>query len=319
MYIPTLPIVNDYIACPTINCFDVYDIYDEYADFEPNDLYNTTQLLKTYVNLWDLQVIYSEEFYDGALLPYNQNDSVYHFSLMFTDTRDFYESMFGPGLPDDFPDNMLMLHSFVPIDGTSNDSDFMLLRIDTDNNDVYDSYDYAIWSNDSDLILYQGWTPFTDTFFADMWSGGVYTGDFGEVFRDKQYYEWQVFINWDMIYNGSSGERIGEDICRMSIGWYDYDTDEMSLLQDYCPTDDASPYPATDDPDFSTTNDSSNWLYFQVDTSISGEPMADPEDPPAATSLIDNVMGVVWAMIYAVFVLALIGFVMLTLSKIMHK
>jgi hypothetical protein len=319
MYIPTLPIVNDYIACPTINCFDVYDIYTEYSDLDPDDIYNTTQLFKTYVNLWDLQVIYSEEFYDGALLPYNQNDSVYHFSLMFTDTRDFYESMFGPGLPDDFPDNMLMLHSFVPIDGTSNDSDFMLLRIDTDNNDVYDSYDYAIWSNDSDLILYQGWTPFTDTFFADMWSGGVYTGEFGEVFRDKQYYEWQVFINWDKIYNGSSGERIGDDLCRMSIGWYDYDTDEMSLLQDYCPTDDASPYPATDDPDFSTTNDSSNWLYFQVDTSISGEPMADPEDPPAATSLIDNVMGVVWAMIYAVFVLALIGFIMLALSKIMHK
>jgi hypothetical protein len=97
-----------------------------------------------------------------------------------------------------------------------------------------------------------------------------------------------VFINWDKIYNGSSGERVGEDLCRMSIGWYDHDTaltSEMVLMQDYDPTDDASPYPATDGMDFADTpvfldfNDSQNWLYFQVDTSISGEPMADPEDP----------------------------------------
>jgi hypothetical protein len=328
LYAPILPTVNEYIACPTINCFDVYDIYDEYADFEPDDFYNTSQLFKEYVNLWDLQVIYSEEFYDGALLPYNQNDSVYLFSLMFTDTRDFYESMFGPGLPDDFPDNMLMIHGYVPIDGTSNDSDFMLLRIDTDNNDVYDSYDYAVWSNDTDLILYHGWTPFTDAFFADMWSGGVYTGDFGEVFRDKLYYEWQVFINWDKIYNGSSGERVGDDLCRMSIGWYDQDTaltSEMVFMQDYDRTDDVNPYPATDgmdfddDPVFLDFNDSSNWLYFQVDTSISGEPMADPEDPLTEaeefTANLDGLTAILYAFVQVIFILGLIGLIMASITK----
>jgi hypothetical protein len=289
MYVPILPTVNEYIACPTINCFDVYGMYNDYADLDPDDIYNQSQLFKEYVNLWDLQVIYSEEFFDGALLPYNQNDSVYHFSLMFTDTRAFYEQMFGPGLPDDFPDNMLMTKTFLPIDGSSNDSDFMVLRIDTDNNDVYDSYDYAIWSNDTDLILYHGWTPFVNPFFADMWGGPVgYDGEFGNIFRDKAYYEWDVYINWDMIYNGSSGERIGDDLCRMSIGWYDQDTaltSEMVFMQDYDPTDDANPYPATDgmdfadDPVFFDFNDSQNWLYFQVDASISGEPLADPEDP----------------------------------------
>jgi hypothetical protein len=287
LYAPSLPIVNEYIACPTVNCFDVYDIYTEYSNLDPDDIYNTTQLFKTYVNTWDLQVIYSEAIYSGSLLPYNQNDSAYLFSQIFTDTRDFYETMFGPGLPDDFPDNMLMMHGFVTIDGSQNDTDFMVLRIDTDNNDVYDSYDYAIWSNDSDVILYQGWTPFTDAFFADMWSSSVYTGEFGEVFRDKSYEEWQVFINWDKIYNGSSGERVGDDLCRMSIGWYDYDQDDSVYMQDYDPTDDATPYAATDgvdlsdDPVFFDFNDSQNWLYFMVDTSISGEPMADPEDPPS--------------------------------------
>jgi len=312
LYAPILPIVNEYIACPTINCNDVYVMYDEYADLDPDDFYNTTQLFKEFINLWDLQVIYSEEFFDGALLPYNQNDSVYLFSLMFTDTRDFYEDMFGPGLPPDFPDNMLMMRAFVPIDGSQNDTDFMVLRIDTDNNDLYDSYDYAIWSNDTEEIYYQGWTPFTNTFFANMWSGPTGSSDeFGNVFRDKLYYEWDVFLNWDMIYNGSSGQRVGEDICRMSIGWYDYDTDDSVYMQDYDPTDDDSPYPATDgmswsdDPVFLGYNDSSNWLYFQVDTSISGEPMADPEDPPSdsiyddmdptTSNLLQNILPIILA------------------------
>jgi hypothetical protein len=307
MYVPKLPIVNDYIACPTVDCSDVYTMYDEYADLDPYDIYNTTQLLKEYVNLWDLQVIYSEEFYDAAMLPYNQNDSVYHFSLMFTDTRAFYTQMFGPGIPDDFPDNMLMMKTFLPIDGSSNETDFMLLRIDTDNNDVYDSYDYAIWSNDTDLILYQGWTPFTNSYFADMWSGPVGANDFGGIFRDKLYYEWDIYINWDMIYNGSSGERVGDDLCRMSIGWYDQDTaltSEMVFMQDYDPADDDDPYPATDgmdfddDPVFLDFNDSQNWLYFQVDESISGEPLADPDDPvsiydnmdPTTSNLLQNVL-----------------------------
>jgi hypothetical protein len=324
LYAPSLPIVNEYIACPTIDCFDVYDIYNEYSDLDPDDIYNASQLFKEYVNLWDLQVIYSEDFYDGALLPFNQNDSLYLFSLMFTDTRDFYESMFGPGLPDDFPDNMEMTHFLAPIDGTSNNSDCLLLRIDTDNNGLYDSYDYAIWSNDSDLILYQGWTPFTDAFFADMWSGGVYTGDFGEVFRDKQYYEWQVFINWDKIYNGSSGNRVGDDLVRISISLYDNDTDVTVLLQDYDRTDDANPYPATDgrnvsrDPTWEEYNDSSNWIYFQVDTSISGEPLADPEDPPAPVTWEDSLSAIteaLYAFIVIIFILGLIGLVMKSFER----
>ena len=287
LYVPSLPIVNEHIACPTINCNDVYVMYDEFADLDPDDFYNVSQLFKEFINLWDLQVIYSEAIYQTSLLPYNQNDSVYLFSLMFTETRAFYEQMFGPGLPDDFPDNLLFMRAFLAIDGSQNDTDFMVLRIDTDNNDAYDSYDYSIWSNDSELILYQGWTPFVSPYFADMWSGSTGgSSEFGNVFRDKQYYEWDLTINWDMIYNGSSGERVGDDLCRMSIGWYDYNQNDTVYMQDYDPTDDTTPYVATDgvylddDPVFLGFNDSQNWLYFQVDESISGEPLADPEDPP---------------------------------------
>jgi hypothetical protein len=134
-----------------------------------------------------------------------------------------------------------------------------------------------------------------------------------------------VFINWDKIYNGSSGERVGDDLCRMSIGWYDYDTDDSVYMQDYDPTDDANPYPATDgmswsdDPVFLGYNDSQNWLYFQVDTSISGEPMADPEDPPADSGItpIDasSIAEILYSFITLIFILALIGLVVKSFSK----
>jgi hypothetical protein len=289
---------------------------------DTDDIYNQTQLFKTYINLWDLDVIYTEDFYGATG---NQNDSTYVFSLMMTNARAFFEDMFGPGIPDDFPDNIFSMEVYNTPDASQNESDYMLLRIDTDNNDVYDSYDYAIWSNDTDLITYQGWTPFTTDFFADMYGGPVWADEFGEVFRDDTYFMWYVTINWDMIYNGSSGERVGDDLCRMSIGWYDNDTDVMLLLQDYDPTDDANPYPATDgrnasrDPTWQTFNDSSNWLYFQVDTSISGEPMADPEDPLTEaeefTANLDGLTAILYAFVQVIFILGLIGLIMASITK----
>jgi hypothetical protein len=114
----------------------------------------------------------------------------------------------------------------------------------------------------------------------------------------------------------------------MSIGWYDQDTaltSEMVFMQDYDPTDDANPYPATDgmdfadDPVFLDFNDSQNWLYFQVDTSISGEPMADPEDPPVDTGYtpIDAsyITEIMYAFIQVVFILGLIGLVLKSFEK----
>jgi len=315
------PLVNNEIACPTMTADEFYTTWDEYMDTE--DIWNETQLFKDFINHFDLDAIYTDDLWGDAD---NQNDTTYVFSLMMTDSRDFFEEFFGDDIPDDFPDNVLGMYVYNTPDGSQNESDYMLLRIDTDNNGVYDSYDYAIWSNDTDQILYQGWTPF-EGWFADMFSGAVWSGEFGEVFRDDTYFMWEVFINWDMIYNGSSGNRVGTDICRMSIGWYDNDTDVMLLLQDFDPEEDTSPYPATDgrnasrDPVWEEYNDSSNWLYFYVDESISGEPMADPEDPEATTDAedftanLDALTQILYAFITLVFILGLVGLVMNSIGK----
>lgn len=316
-YAPALPSYQAQIACPTIDAYDAFDFYDDYVDLDFDDVWNRTQVMKTYVNLWDLTTTYTEDLWGDAS---NQNDTTYHFSLMMTNTRAFFTDMFGQGVPDDFPDNILSMKTFLTQDGSQNESDYMLLRIDTDNNDNYDSYDYALWSNDSELMLYQGWTPFVDPWFGDIWSGAVFADDFGEQFRDSPYYLWDVFINWDKVYNGATGERVGTDVCRMSISWYDNDTDVLQILQDFDEREDTNPFPATEernvtlDPTFLGFNDSQNWLYFYIDESISGEPMADPEDPvsiyddltPVTSNLLLNVLPVLIAVAVLVIIVGLV-------------
>lgn len=273
--------LNSVINCPTMSAYDFANTYAEYYDSD--DIYNSTQMLKDFLNLFDLTSFYSEAFWGNAS---NQNDTTYHFTNMMTDTRTFMEDFFGPDVvPDDFPDNILYMRTYETIDGSSNESDYMLLRIDSDNNQVYDSYDYAFWSNDTDTIGYQGWTEMTDEELINycmMWSGP--SDGISEIFRDELYYCWAVLLNWDAFYNGSSGNRIMDDQCRMSISWYDNDTDALAILQDFYPSDDDQPYIATEqrnvslDPVWEGQNVSQFWVLFQVDEDISGEPLADPED-----------------------------------------
>jgi hypothetical protein len=136
-------------------------------------------------------------------------------------------------------------------------------------------------------------------------SSGASTSTYaGEVFRDALYWHRVVLINWDNMYNGSSGNRIGDDTCRMSMMFYDNNTDSIAVLQDFYPGNDDSPYANTDgrnksfNPVWYTMNDSSFWTLFTADTGITGEPLSDPEDPvsiyddldPTTTNLLQVVL-----------------------------
>ena len=312
------------VNCPTMTADDLFNTYANITDTD--DLYNQTQLMKTFINLWEMSALYSDNFYDAGVAE-NQNDTIYPFCIMVTEFRSFVSHFFDP-VPPDAPDNILYWRCYVPTDGSSNESDYMLLRIDTDCDGVYSATDMAFWGNDTETIVYQGWNEVANQFFyGDIWSDPEKSGMFGEVFRDYSsgYYLWECMINWDMIYNGTSGERVGYDTCQMSIGWYDNDSDYFLNYQDFDPTDDDTPYPATDgrnvslDPTWEGYNTSTYWALFTIDTSISGVPLADPVDPAAPTTAIENIMDAIWMIIYTIFVLALIGFVMGVLSKIMRK
>jgi hypothetical protein len=176
-------------------------------------------------------------------------------------------------------------------------------------------------------MYYNGWTPVDAPDVPEyvVMSSGASTSTYaGEVFRDALYWHRVVLINWDNMYNGSSGNRIGDDECRMSMVFYDNNTDNIAVLQDFYPGDDDSHYVNTDgrnkscNPVWYQENDSSFWTLFNADTTITGEPLADPEDP---TSVYDNlspattnILRVILPMLLAVFILVLIIGVIFTMG-----
>jgi hypothetical protein len=273
--------LNHVINCPTVS---ILDIMTTYVDAEDPDIWNATQLYKDMINLFDLTSFYEESFF---MQPANQNDTIYVFSLMLTDMDDFWD-MYFPAPPDELPDNVLIFNIFETIDGSNNDTDDFLIRWDTDNDGTYESTDVAMWTNDTLTMYYNGWIPVDAPEVPEyvvMASGASTSSYAGEVFRDALYWTRTVLINWDNMYNGSSGNRIEEDECRMSMVFYDNNTDNIAVLQDFYPGDDDAHYMNTDgrnkscNPVWYQENDSSFWTLFNADVTITGEPLSDPEDP----------------------------------------
>jgi len=293
LYAPFLPTPISQIRCPTYDAMDFYDYLSDYiAD---DDVWNNTQRLKTWMNTWDLSSYYDNNFFDGG----DYNDTSYVFTNMLVDFEDAWEELYpADPLPDEVPDNTLILMAYVPIDATPSTGDEFLIRIDSDNNDVYDTYDYAFLCHaDVDgFQAFQGNTELTD---ADQWYGyiGINTitsGEMGEMFADHTYKVWTAYINWDLLYNGTSGLRIGDDICRMSISVWNENDSLLSIWQDWDMTGDIDPYPASEEHNSSASptwigqTDSSAWGVFWVDATLGGaDPMADPDDPEQGSAYDD--------------------------------
>lgn len=312
------PGLNHVINCPTVS---IDTILTTYAEAEDPDLWNATQLYKDFINLFDLTSFYDEDFWG---VTGNQNDTTYVFSMMLTDMDDYWD-MYFPAPPEELPDNVMMFHIFETTDGTSNETDDLLIRWDTDNDGTYEATDVAMWTNDTNTRFYNGWTPNIDVLEYCVMSSGASTSTYaGEVFRDSLYWHRVVLINWDNMYNGSSGERIGDDECRMSMMFYDNATDSIAVLQDFYPGDDDDHYMNTDgrnkslDPVWYQENTSDFWTLFNVDTSITGEPLSDPEDPASIYTDLDpvtvNLLTAVLPLLIAVAVIVLIAGLITTMG-----
>jgi hypothetical protein len=277
------------IICPTYDAMSFFDFLMTLSDAP--DLWNQTALMQGFFNSWDLTSTYTNKTF--VTTKTNSNDTTYIFTNMLTNFVDFWEELFpADPLPDEAPDNTLLFNIYATPDGTpyGEADDYILIRIDSDNNGVYNNYDYAIWGNATGFDtghFYRGWTELTD---PDQWYGLVgeawsTSDDYGELFKDRGYHIWGVYINWDLLYNGATGERIGDDLCRMSISFYDKNSTHLIIGQDYNESNDRTNKTASDkhngllSPTWEGANITTNWFYFQVDESLSGEQMADPDDP----------------------------------------
>jgi hypothetical protein len=283
------------IVCPTYDAMSFYNFLQTFNNAP--DLWNQTQLMQGFLNSWDLTSFYTNDMFITAKT--NQNDTTYVFTNMLTDFIEFWEQLFPANpLPDEAPDNTLLFNLYMTPDGTNygEADDYVLIRIDSDNNGIYNSYDYAFWGNATGFDtghFYKGWTERTD---PDQWYGLVgeawSTSDaFGELFRDRGYHVLGVYINWDLLYNGTSHQRIGSDLCRMSISFYDKNSTNLTIGQDFNESNDRTMKSPSEmhtgglTPTWFGYNTTTNWFYFQVDESLSGEPLSDPDD---TESIYDN-------------------------------
>ena len=276
------------IACPTISATNFFDYWNAYYDTD--DFWNSTQVLTEFLNIFDLISFYDDDQYDGVT---DQNDTTYTFSLMIVDIDEFIDEFFDEA-PDwllDFPDNLLFVRTYFCPDGSENDSDFGILRIDTDNNANYDDYDMAYYIDGTGYDVYLGDEAVVspeDYCYLAVGAGGLEA----DMFRGADYLVYTYLINWDLVYNGTSEERVGTDICRMSLGWYNKDTDVMSVLADFDEENDTTMLtPASESDDWAVDDNTTFWLYFYVDESISGDEMADPDDPTTPSEDLDEVTG----------------------------
>lgn len=314
------------IVCPTYDAMSFYNFLLTLNNAP--DLWNQTTLLQGFLNSWDLTSYYTNDIY--VTTKTNQNDTTYIFTNMLTNFVDFWETM-NPDtpLPDEAPDNTLIINAYMTPDGTNygEADDYMLIRIDSDNNGVYNDHDYAFWCNATGYDkFYRGWTERTnpDEWYGAMGESWNEPGDVGELFADRGYHVWSVYINWDLLYNGTSGARIGDSLCRMSISFYDKNSTILTVSQDFNESNDrtmktqSDNHTGTKTPTWLGFNTTTNWFYFNVDESLSGEPLADPNDEFTYSQDVDattqNLIQSILPILIAVLLLILVVGAVLTMG-----
>ena len=258
-----------YIGCPQASASYLFAEIEENAG---EDFYNYTQAFKDAINLWDLTSFYNlnNPKNDSA-----QNDTIYIFSVLTTGWTDFYEYYFEEEFPYDteFPNNILIFYIYNPTDGTIDEDDealswgdFCRIRFDFDN-DGYDATDYTFLVDGTETLFgYQGWTqviPDSPGYWYGV--GGINDqvddGEWGRVFRDDDYPAYTFFLNWDYI----SDETDAGECVNISISFYDNESGDFSVWQDWNKQNDTTPNtPASDNYTWSEVNDTTLWGIFEI-------------------------------------------------------
>ena len=292
-----------YIGCPQ---YDAETLLDMIADNAGEDVWNYTQIFKTMINLWDLT-----SFYDlNDITKNGQNDTNYIFSIMTTGWEDLYEEYFEFEYPGEvFPNNILIFYIYETIDGTPTDGgitwdDFCYIRFDF-NNDGYtaDDYSFALSGNSGGTLFgYHGWTQVIPDSPGEWYGQGTITdqnddAEWGNIFRDHEYPAYVFFLNWDLI----SDETDAGELVNISIGFYDNETTNFCLWQDWDEENDTIPLtPESDNVSFCLNNDTEFWGIFEI---LGGS--LDFEDPFQWEPLTGRIVSI-YPILIAVFLLVAI-------------
>jgi hypothetical protein len=293
---------------PTIICpqYSINDFLAWQESVDDVDFWNYSQTFKAMINEWDLTSFFD---FNSPAKTDAQNDTIYIFTVMFTDVLDYWEDWTGEEWTYDmiFPNNILMNYIYMPTDGTSEGvEDFCRLRFDFDT-DGYDATDFTSIITGDAWYHYTGWTNMTgdETEFYGS-CGQIDVGgdsDWGSLFRDHDYVGYVSMLNWDLI----SDNLDVSNLVNFSISFYDNASSEYCLWQDWDET--------TDLPD-GTPSDNETWMEDEWNTTtywgllwITGDSL-DFEDPAgidySASPGLEPVMNMLPVLASAVFFAVLV-------------
>jgi hypothetical protein len=302
------PVGVQYIDCPTYTADYFFNLLMNFSGAD--DYWNVSAMMQEFLNDFDYTGLF-----DRTMTNIDTNHIL---SLVVTDFDTWYANLF-PNSTTEVPDNVLILWAFETMDGTKSDLDSMTLRFDMDHDGVYEAtdYSYVVEGNDADYYI-QGWTQRP----AGVWYGSMtcaYLHDddaISDVFRDSGYNTWMAYISLDAMY--VNGAHYGaNDVIGLSIDFFDSGSNRTVIWQDYWQPNETTKAnifgtPASDNPDLENTSytNATNWGHFLIDTTITGEALADPVDPSVTTGphALRNMPGTLGLLGYLLSIVIIIGF-----------
>jgi|GEM_PF-5479960 len=297
---------------PIYQTSEFVDTITEIMEFD-DDVWNQTAAIKAYFNMFNVESMYR---YNQVNTPHTDaNDTIFYYALALTGVSGYFDE-FGPDAAEFLPNNMLWFSVEATNDGTDHYNDSCFLMFDVNGDGDYNLTDKAYWvsGNDTDAEFASFTGNTTDTtprFFA--WVD--YDVNHLHAYRPYKWYhflidadelanvnQWMNFtcvcLNWD---NASDDFPTYYDI------WNNWD--ELTCY--YNTTDLDTKLEMLEGPNCTSIDNESSWGLFRFSSTagdVSG--WGTPNEPIYTT--IANTLRV---FVYAVFVLALIGLVMASVSK----
>lgn len=204
-----------------VTFFDEMGEMFEYAD----SFYNATTAVINFFNMFDLEswMEYPAEVDESA---YDQNDTVYVFSLMLTQFKAFVEDVWGDEAAYFAPDNLLFIAVEACTDGSDDDGDYCLIQFDSDQDGDYEDWEksYMISGNYSSdtATSYTGIVADEEPTFYVL--GDKQNSSDNIIMHRFASYAWYLFlINPDYILTSDGGDPIDvDDYVNISIVIGDY-------------------------------------------------------------------------------------------------
>jgi len=326
----------DFTGRPQIDVpiYDAATFATEMASlFTMNDsAYNATTAVKDFLNLFDLQSFMRFPASLNETVD-DQNDTIYVYSVLLNEVADAVDESF-PAFPDNFtvPDNLLYIVVEDTTDGSDHANDYCLLQFDCDADGTYEDWEksyYVVGNYSTDTYAsYTGNTSDGEV-SLNMFGWVSNSSSLVRIHRFDDYKFYHFLIDPDQLLVSDGGSAVGvNDEMGFSLVISNYNetggtAPELSVWHAWEETDgynhnDSRGSPYSDDLLGNATNEDL-WGLMLFSSTAGNETTMYSSPAASSDSLATTISVLLRAIIYFVLILALMGFVVGVLSKIINK